>query len=498
MIKVLLVSTAVILSVANAHEAHADSASVVITHIQAGGVGAATQEFIAIYNNSTQEVNITDWCIQNKNNLTVTCFDDPSGRTIYLPPFQYAVAASASLAALTPNEVPTKIFSPLSPNSGSITGSADTISLIDHNGDLIDRKAWVSPLTGGSRFVRRSTLIDPVIYGNGGAQSDWMITIETIVPVSGTFVDAVVIDACPNIEGDQLLIPTGQRLNETGECVDRVIVVVQITELLPNAEGSDAGKEFIELYNPNDFAVNLSDYLLLVGPQLDSSYQFPSDSVIEPKSYSSFSNSDIPYSLLNSSSRASIVLSDGTIVSESPRYQDPKDDRSWAMIDGEWQYTSFPTPGLENVLVANVIPIAQVIVVTPCAANQYRSLETNRCRLVSTPLARVTPCKDGQYRSEETNRCRNIATVSTPAPCAEGQERNPETNRCRVVKKMPSVEYGVLGVTAKNDGNWYALMAVGGVVIVALAYAVWEWHVEIGKFCRSTYARMLRLVRIHK
>jgi len=366
----------------------------------------------------------------------------------------------------------------------------------------------------------------PFIYQDSDTSSDWSIRASAEIPVDETELDQTIVDICPNVEGIQTALPTGKIISDDGECIDDVILKLNVTELLPNADGSDEGKEFIELFNPNDQALLLSNYTLYVGPQYEDTYSFPVDAVIQPHSYLSFSNSAIPFTLLNSSSRVLVALKNGVIVSDDmPIYTAPKDGQSWALIDGQWHYTDQPTPGSMNIAMGTAdSALTETATIQLCAANQYRSPETNRCRLLTILGAVVTPCKDGQYRSEETNRCRNIASdvktivscdedqernpetqrcrkivvAAQPAACKEGQERNPDTNRCRVVTKMPTADYGVLGAETKSSGNWYVFAAVGGVLLLALGYAIWEWHAEIATFYRKYSLILLRFARIRK
>lgn len=116
---------------------------------------------------------------------------------------------------------------------------------------------------------------------------------------------------------------------------------------------------------------------------------------------------------------------------------------------------------------------------TPCDADEYRSPDTNRCRKLTASTSTLTPCKIGQYRSEETNRCRSLTTANASLkPCAVDQERNPETNRCR--KKLSGdgdMGFAVVDASETKDelASWLAL---GGLGMVSLGYAGWEWRRE--------------------
>jgi hypothetical protein len=524
MVSVVVLLSSVYVPLGN-QRAYAASASVLITHIQAGGVGAATQEFISIYNNTSDDVDITGWCLTNKNNVTIACFVTPlPGQAMYLPAYTYAVVASSSFAIGLAVGTVTNTYVPTNQSSGSITGSSDTISLLTHAGNLVDQQTWTTALAGGMQLQRKGAGV-PFSYLDTDTAADWSVAVQGILPVDQTELDITVVDVCSNIEGIQVAVPSEKELSSSGECVDKMVVRLYITELLPNAVGSDDSQEFIELFNPNADPVSLADYELYVGPHDENSYDFPVGSVIPAHDYLIFSNSQIPFTLLNSSSLVLLSLKGGTVVSEVPAYTDPKEGESWAVIADVWQYTNLPTPSALNLVRSEAVIVSQTeLLPQPCAENQYRSLETNRCRLISSSPSAITPCKDGQYRSEETNRCRTIVAdakivtacnedeernpttnrcrkivvASVAAACKEGQERNLETNRCRTVTKMPSADYAVLGAATENEGNWYVWAVIGGVVLLALGYAIWEWHDEMGKFFRQQYVRVIRFARPHK
>ena len=205
----------------------------------------------------------------------------------------------------------------------------------------------------------------------------------------------------------------------------------------------------------------------------------------------------------------------GTTTYDSVHYPDLTLSKyqgyAWAydQADATWK-AGIPSPLTVDTIFPTVQssvlpPDSEVPALSPCGVNQYRSVETNRCRsIVTTTLA---ACKDGQYRSEETNRCRSIVQAvaaslkpcsddqfRNPAtgrckkiasvediiqPCDAGWERNPGTNRCRKIKvtSMPVAQFPVenMAMTTANQG---ALLATTGVVAGAFGYALWEWRRE--------------------
>jgi hypothetical protein len=186
--------------------------------------------------------------------------------------------------------------------------------------------------------------------------------------------------------------------------------------------------------------------------------------------------------------------------------------KSWAYDEND-QTWKFGIPSPEG---GNTYPVEEPgkgsadtpSTLKPCRDDQYRSEETNRCRSIGAAV-NVSPCKEGQYRSEETNRCRSIASAAaavlkicaddqfrnpatnrckkiassddaTLADCGEGRERNPETNRCRNVlsSTVPNAAFAVEHVADAGKAfiGWWAL---GGVGALAIGYGAWEWRREM-------------------
>ncbi|HET8884218.1 MAG TPA: lamin tail domain-containing protein, partial [Candidatus Saccharimonadales bacterium] len=482
----------------------APGSSLVIAQIQAGADGgdnAATQEYISLYNNTSEAVDVTDWCLSN-DEAEVICITPPAENvTLYLDAYSYMTIVSDSfLHAYDQNHPeheyqPDATYSTTNNNSGSITAGNDTISLINADDTMIDSIQWQESFGKGNVLQRNSVPddevhmldTDQVFSNNEAVATDFTIVQELVIPASGIYevltlidvcanldgvqetipvgllydaasncVEPSQLDVCPNIADIQLLVPIGYQMDETGNCqvdsctnlvglqptipVDYIrhglndclldLAVLHITELLPNAEGRDEGHEFIELYNPNDWAVSLANYRLLVGLDDTEIYTFPIDVMIEPKQYMAFYNNEITFTLLNTTSQVALTGSDGAVIHQASAYSEPKDETAWALIDEVWQYTDRPTFAEQNMI---SLPITKVSVsdtghLKPCASNQYRNPQTNRCRLLVTKQNGLTACKIGQYRHPETNRCRNtISTSGSLKPCKANQYRSAET-----------------------------------------------------------------------
>ncbi len=204
-------------------------------------------------------------------------------------------------------------------------------------------------------------------------------------------------------------------------------------------------------------------------------------------------------------------------------------DSSWSLFNGEWKQTFAITENAANVFkeyadcqsgyersalgkcVKISAPPAASDVLAPCPAGQYRHPETRRCRKIETTKTKlVTPCKEGYYRSEATGRCRSIASAAAktlkPCPdgqfrnpttgrckkiaaaddilkdCPEGFERNPKTKRCRKVALATAPKTGFAPEQVKEvTGAMWGWWVLGGVSLLAVGYAGWQWRWEIGR-----------------
>ncbi|MDQ2973282.1 MAG: lamin tail domain-containing protein, partial [bacterium] len=139
---------------------------------------------------------------------------------------------------------------------------------------------------------------------------------------------------------------------EPAPLADTFLPIV-ITELMPNPASplTDAADEYVELYNPNDVDIELDGWKLETGSSF--SYRvFLNDKVIPAKGYLVIKSVDTNLTLSNTSGAARLVNPNGETESIADTYSDAGDGEAWALIAGVWQWTSSPTEGIPNILVA--------------------------------------------------------------------------------------------------------------------------------------------------
>lgn len=308
-------------------------------------------------------------------------------------------------------------------------------------------------------------------------------------------------------------------------------------EVLPNSEKCApndtrvACGDYVKFYNNTDKPVDFSGTRLRVGykgQNITSSNAIPLAGVLHPGHYAVF-NKQADKDALNLTNSGGYVwledtygmkMFDNTIVNYPSASSKKNVGYSWAYdhFKGEWSWAE-PNPfGTNKPVTPEDKLIANVSSLKPCDDNQYRSKETNRCRLIKTASSQLKPCDPDQYRSKETNRCRSTSTASTRKPCnanqfrnpesgrcklkssssdslkpcKSGWERNSETNRCRKVRQASADVQGYAveetPTSQKTYLSWWIAIGIGCAV---LARIVWEWRVEIGQVL-SRFVRFKR------
>jgi hypothetical protein len=588
----LALSCSVVLSLYG-HVASAVSSDLVISHVQTGGSGSGTagQEFIAVYNNSDSEVNITNWCVtySDYTNATIVdlyCFNAAEEMD------EVRVSAKSSIVVASPSYPGSAgvVTGTYINSSTTLSGTRGHVAIYNEDNQVVDRVAWdnkasappASPETiaavapaGGSMLLRDfeetvfvdtdhnlndfsvvtsllpavHPLIDYVAPPELVDVCENLPNIQSIMPSGYDYEDTdncelisadlcqnvnnvqlmipqnmsglngscydTALDACTNIENFQLDIPNGFREISSDLC--KVINPkgnIVLSEILANSAGTDAGHEFIEIYNSDQRSIDLSDYSLAIGKNAEKILSLPAHD-IAPGEYVYFSDTDLVYTLLNTTTQVKLLFYDGTVVDEIIPYQDPGDDVSWSLIDDVWQFTDIVTPGSSNIAMSQILGDNDVqstaglapcpagkyrntltnrcrnieedaSVLASCAADEYRNPETNRCKKIALAAGELVPCAEGYERNEDTNRCRKLQEDAQLVPCAEGYERNPETNRCR--KTLSTTQ--TADATNSSEpvpeesiiSSPYALAATVGTG--AVGYGIYEWRTELGAAIR--------------
>ena len=475
----------------------------VIAQLQIGAKDRPNDEYIAVYNNGSVTVDVTGWCIRSVRTsvVPIACFDEP-GVDYEIGPRAYGTLSSMG-------DVPGGAMVWF---GGGIVASDNTIELVDAEEDprVVNSISWKNrPASSPYAIERMWDTAGIHTLTKAADSSAWVWKAE--LPQYG-YVELLI--ECT----DGRLVISSEQCAVVNMCQG-----IQLSEIAANAD-----EQFIEIYNPGDSHVILEGCQIMTNRSAKS-YVFSEYDFIESGGYRIVFIATTELTLTKTTTgMVYIVSSDGKTEIDSVEYSSLAKDTSWARIGGTWHQTYTLTPNTTNVyqqylpcdegywrnietgrcnrVIEAAGPIdcgegrernpttgrcrnsLTVRELAPCREGQYRNEETNRCRSIATAANALKLCADDQFRNPETNRCKKIASSDDVAlaDCGEGRERNPTTNRCRnIVSSVPPAA-GFAVEPIKDAANifvgWWVL---GGVTVLALGYAGWEWREEVSRFVRK-------------
>ena len=142
--------------------------------------------------------------------------------------------------------------------------------------------------------------------------------------------------------------PTPGEINEE-DPADKQYPLLQLSELLPNPEGEETIEEYIELYNPNDFEVDLTDWQLRDSSKTGK-YNFPTQTNIAPKNFLTIYRKDFKFALNNTGLETVTLFAPNDKIQSQVNYKDAQESLSYSYnpITKQWQWTQYQTPNSTN------------------------------------------------------------------------------------------------------------------------------------------------------
>jgi len=143
------------------------------------------------------------------------------------------------------------------------------------------------------------------------------------------------------------IIIIGLLVNLLNSFVQALNYKVFINEILPSPKGPDEKEEFIEIFNANDFELDLTGWKISDKVGKTKTYIFLKGTKISAKSYLILNRPTTKITLNNDGDELILSDSSGEIV-DQVSYQKAQEGKSYSKTDSGWIWTSNLTPGKEN------------------------------------------------------------------------------------------------------------------------------------------------------
>ncbi len=321
----------------------ASPGNVVINEIAwMGTENSANDEWIELYNNSQNPLNLGGWVLKSGDgtpeiNLTGTI----PAKGFYL------------LERTDDNTVP-EIPADLI-YKGALSNDGEDLKLFDNSGNLIDEtncsSGWFAGDNSTKQTMERTDSGDWQTSQNPGGtpktENSKQITenkeqkTEKLAENSSLPTEKLAENGSPQIK--PVSYPSGILFNE----------------ILPSPEGADAENEWIEIKNQNNFEVNLSEWKIKDQEGKITTYTFPPDTKISPLGYLVLKRPETKITLNNDGDGLSLIYPNREIA-DSVAFEKAPLGQSYNKTPSGWFWSTILTPGAENTVPFPKPPIEMV------------------------------------------------------------------------------------------------------------------------------------------
>lgn len=393
----------------------ANTGDIVITEIMYDlKVADDGHEWVEIYNNSSQSIDLTDWRFNDGSNHIFNVPPEKGSQgSIIINPFTYAILADNALTFLNDHA---SFSGTVIDTVMSLNNTGDILKIIDNENKEIDLFGYQSSW-GGSRNEKT---LEKINFLSGNNQSNWqesvnnggtpgysnsLLIISTIpspTPVPSSIITpspAITVTPSPlpasqsQIEStvglsvvsaslpfvtsspspspivselplpsmtSQLIIDSQVSAQSAETNISQFALIenleennpqIYINELLPNPKGDDKIYEWIEIYNNSSAMVDLSGFIL--EDISGKSFIFPSGKKIEPNSFLVIYYPETNISLNNNGDLIKLFSSqiNGKKLISEVQYESVQEGYSVVRnLDGQYVQTTEISPGAVNII----------------------------------------------------------------------------------------------------------------------------------------------------
>lgn len=310
-----------------------------------GTNNSANDEWMELLNTTDNIIDLSGWVLKSSDEkLKINLLGAIPARGFYL--LERTDESSA------PNIAADLIY------KGALSNSGMDLKLYDGFGNLIDQANYLSGWQAGDNKTKQTMERAGLIWqtsknalGTPREENSRGITSNS--------------PAQAQASSDKQLPVSNQNQNLTTVAQDATSNIIYpegifINEILPAPEGPDETDEWIELYNGNNFDVDLSGWKIKDIEGSTSEYIFPANAVIKADEFLVLKRPNAHIALNDKTDEIQLAQPNGNIIniirySESPKNQSYNRIES-SSNNADWQWSSILTPGNKNIIGPKNLP----------------------------------------------------------------------------------------------------------------------------------------------
>ncbi len=323
---------------------------VVINEISWMGTTASyNDEWIELYNNTPDPINIDGWVLKSEDGgLEIKLAGTISGAGFYL--------LERTDNNAIPNIPADLIY------KGALGNNGENLKIIDNNVELIDEVNAASGWFAGNNETKQ-TMERKNPKKSGSEPSNWQ-TSENTEGTPKLKNSAVLRESEPplvpsptvhSLKPTATSIPAAQTqtpmptptIPATPLAVKNYPKGIVINEILPSPEGSDETEEWIEIFNQNNFEVDLSDWQISDKQGSITTHTFPQNTKITNLGYLILKRPESKITLNNTGDELILLNPAGEIL-DSAIFDKAPAGESYNRLGSNWFWSKSLTPGKQN------------------------------------------------------------------------------------------------------------------------------------------------------
>ncbi len=297
-----------------------NSLDVVISEIAwMGTENSANDEWIKLYNNTKEDINLDGWILKSADGTPEINLEGIIKANNY---FLLERTDDDTLPNISADQI----------YKGALENGGEYLELFDDLNNLVDSVNCEESWFAGDNS-NKQTMIRKDSKVSGDNSNNWQTGQNP--------------DVSPEkAEEKPIQIKVESEENKK---VQEYPLGIAVNEILPSPEGSDAENEWIEIFNQNNFKVDLSGWAITDTIGKTKNYIFPKNTIIKVQEFMVLTRPVTKITLNNSGDGLRIIQPNKNIIEEVV-FGKAVTGQSYSRIDTNWYWGSDLTPGSANIV----------------------------------------------------------------------------------------------------------------------------------------------------